>query len=312
MYIYNNKGNKFKRGQLFELECTKNDWCIIKDIKTKELNVVKKDEFENEFEELLVNIEKIIEINHGDKFTKIQEEVLNNTYNTMLWDKLNIRRDIDAFNKIVEDDYDLESFIDTINYEMDYNNYGWEGAFCDLFEAILNKDKFKLKNILKTLDDYCNDNNIGKINTKYIDEILNDWNVEVIKFENGSKITTIPNNTCDRGVRSPIKEYGNIAKINNPLIEEESNDISNFCINNLNFNEDLIIYNDIIKSCKNKKEFKKIVSNKLIFFSDDFKKVYHAIINDDEERLKNSIKYIQGMCDVLGLHVENYFNLEEE
>lgn len=174
MYIYNNKGNKFKRGQLFELECTKNDWCIIKDIKTKELNVVKKDEFENEFEEILVNIEKIIEINHGEKFNKIQKDALNNTYNTILWYKFNIKYDIYDFNKIVEDNYDLESFIDTIDYEAYYHYDSWQDVFCDLFEAIFDKNKFKLKNILKTLNDYCDDNNIAKINTKYIDEILND------------------------------------------------------------------------------------------------------------------------------------------
>ena len=174
MYIYNDKGNKFKRGQLFELECTKNDWCIIKDIKTKELNVVKKDEFENEFEDFLINVEKTIEINHGEKFDKIQKEALNNTYNTILWNKFNIKYDIDDFNKLVEYNYDLESFVDSINYGIDYCNYARESVFCDLFEAILNKDKFKLKNILKTLNDYCDNNNIGKINTKYIDEILND------------------------------------------------------------------------------------------------------------------------------------------
>ena len=71
---------------------------------------LKKDEFENEFEEFLINVEKTIEINHGEKFNKIQKEVLNNTYNTMLWNKCNINFEIYDFNEIVEDNYVLESF----------------------------------------------------------------------------------------------------------------------------------------------------------------------------------------------------------
>lgn len=55
-------------------------------------------------------LKKTIEINHGEKFNEIQKEVLNNTYNTMLWNKCNINFEIYDFNEIVEDNYVLESF----------------------------------------------------------------------------------------------------------------------------------------------------------------------------------------------------------